>query len=98
MTLLQYTPWGYILALMTSTLEHKAHHEHPQREQIEIPIEGMSCASCATRVEKSLNQLDGVEANVNFALKRAAVEYDETVAATSDLAEAVRTCTPMRVL
>ena len=75
---------------MTSTLEHKAHHEHPQREQIEIPIEGMSCASCATRVEKSLNQLDGVEANVNFALKRAAVEYDETVAATSDLAEAVR--------
>ena len=74
---------------MAATVETHQ-HEHTQLEKIEIPIEGMTCSSCAARVEKSLNELDGVEANVNFALKRAAVEYDEAVTAPSDLAEAVR--------
>ena len=36
----------------------------------------MTCASCAGRVEKRLNQLDGVEATVNFATERATVEFD----------------------
>jgi Cu+-exporting ATPase len=44
-------------------------------EQIELAIEGMSCAGCAARVEKTLNGLDGVAANVNFATERAAVSY-----------------------
>ena len=31
-------------------------------ERIQLPIEGMTCASCATRIEKRLNKLEGVEA------------------------------------
>ncbi|MFL5833480.1 MAG: heavy metal translocating P-type ATPase [Solirubrobacterales bacterium] len=47
-----------------------------ERERLELPIEGMTCASCAGRVEKSLNQLEGVEASVNFATERASVSFD----------------------
>ncbi|KGI69336.1 heavy metal translocating P-type ATPase [Mycolicibacterium rufum] len=54
---------------------------------VELAIDGMTCASCATRVEKKLNKLDGVTATVNFATEKARVEYggdvtpDELVAA-----------------
>src|SRR5262249_35818651 len=41
---------------------------------IDLEIGGMSCASCAARVERSLNDLDGVTASVNFALHTAHVE------------------------
>ena len=41
-----------------------------------MPVEGMTCASCAGRVEKSLNELEGVEATVNFATERATVDFD----------------------
>ena len=37
----------------------------PQR--VDLEITGMTCASCAARIEKKLNRLDGVEASVNFA-------------------------------
>ncbi|MEE6136000.1 heavy metal translocating P-type ATPase [Mycobacterium sp. 050128] len=40
---------------------------------LELDIAGMTCASCAARLEKALNKLDGVTASVNFALERAAV-------------------------
>ena len=45
-------------------------------ERLELPIEGMTCASCATRIEKRLNKLDGVEATVNYATEKAAVDFD----------------------
>jgi Cu+-exporting ATPase len=57
--------------------------------QVELPIEGMTCSSCAGRVEKSLNGLDGVEATVNFATERATVSYDPAQVAPEDLVEAV---------
>ncbi len=57
--------------------------------KIDIPIEGMTCASCAGRVEKSLNELDGVDATVNFALNRATVKVDDDTASREDLAQAV---------
>ncbi len=41
--------------------------------RLELPIRGMTCASCATRVEKTLNRLEGVEATVNYATERASV-------------------------
>jgi Cu+-exporting ATPase len=42
-----------------------------------IKLSGMSCAGCAAKIEKTLNQLDGVrQAAVNFAVENAAVEYD----------------------
>jgi Cu+-exporting ATPase len=50
--------------------------EHAKEERLELPIEGMTCSSCAGRVEKSLNKLEGVEATVNFATERATVEFD----------------------
>ena len=45
-------------------------------ERLQLPIEGMTCASCANRIEKRLNKLDGVEASVNYATEAASVEYD----------------------
>jgi Cu+-exporting ATPase len=44
--------------------------------RLELPVEGMTCASCASRIERKLNKLDGVEATVNFATETAAVTYD----------------------
>lgn len=41
---------------------------------LQLDIEGMTCASCATRVEKALNKVDGVEASVNYATERATVD------------------------
>ena len=58
-------------------------------EHLSMPIEGMTCASCAARVEKRLNGLDGVEAAVNYATERATVDYDPAQAAPADLVAAV---------
>jgi P-type Cu+ transporter len=46
---------------------------------IELAIGGMTCASCANRVEKRLNRLDGVTATVNYATERASVRTDAAV-------------------
>src|SRR5688500_2175367 len=43
--------------------------------EIELLIGGMTCASCAARIEKKLNRLDGVTATVNYATERARVRY-----------------------
>ena len=45
-------------------------------KQIELPIEGMTCAACAARIEKNLNKLPGVHAAVNFANEKVRVELD----------------------
>jgi Cu+-exporting ATPase len=49
----------------------------------------MTCASCAARIEKRLNRVEGVTATVNFATERASVLYDPTRVAPEDLAAAV---------
>ncbi|HET6869321.1 MAG TPA: heavy metal translocating P-type ATPase [Solirubrobacteraceae bacterium] len=49
-------------------------------DRIELPITGMTCASCANRIERKLNKLDGVTATVNYATEAATVEYQATVA------------------
>ena len=47
---------------------------------VELQIGGMTCASCANRIEKKLNKLDGVTASVNYATEKASVtapaDYD----------------------
>jgi len=59
-------------------------------ERAELPIEGMSCASCATRIEKSLAEQPGVvDASVNFATKRATVSFDPHAAHRGSLEAAV---------
>ncbi len=47
---------------------------------VDLRIGGMTCASCASRVEKKLNRLDGVVATVNFATETARVEHDPEIA------------------
>jgi Cu+-exporting ATPase len=60
-------------------------------EQLSMPIAGMTCASCAVRVEKRLSGIDGVaSAAVNYATERATVDYDPAQAAPADLVEAVK--------
>ncbi len=58
-------------------------------ERLELPIEGMTCAACAVRIEKRLNRLDGVDASVNYATEYATVAFDRTQVAPEDLVAAV---------
>ena len=58
--------------------------------RVDLELEGMSCAACATRIEKSLNELEGVEATVNFATEKAAVRYDQGSVRVEDLLRAVK--------
>ncbi|HWL97820.1 MAG TPA: heavy metal translocating P-type ATPase [Nocardioidaceae bacterium] len=60
--------------------------DHP--DQVELLIGGMTCASCAARVEKKLNRLDGVAATVNYATEKAKVSFDPGVS-RDDLVAAV---------
>ena len=46
---------------------------------LELPIAGMTCASCANRIERKLNKLDGVSASVNYATETATVDFDAAV-------------------
>lgn len=56
-----------------------------------FPVSGMSCASCAARVDKALGRAAGVaEASVNFASGEVVVAYDPTLASPETLREAVR--------
>jgi Cu+-exporting ATPase len=60
-------------------------------ERVDLPITGMTCAACARRIERKLNQTPGVNrAGVNFATSRATVEYDPNAAGVHQLIEAVR--------
>ena len=58
-------------------------------ERLDLPIVGMTCASCALRIEKRLNKLEGVEASVNYATENAAVTFDPVRVAPEDLVAAV---------
>ena len=58
-------------------------------QHVELPITGMTCASCAARVERSLNGVDGVSATVNYATERAAVDYDPATVGAAQLVDAV---------
>ncbi|MFW0783014.1 heavy metal translocating P-type ATPase [Gordonia sp. CPCC 206044] len=58
-------------------------------EQVDLDIEGMTCASCANRIERKLNKLDGVSASVNYATEQAHVEFPAALD-TADLITVVR--------
>ena len=61
--------------------------EAPSR--IELDVGGMTCASCAARVERELNKLGGVSASVNYATEVASVAYDPRAVHPPDLVRAV---------
>src|SRR3954451_18382487 len=56
---------------------------------LELPITGMTCASCANRIERKLNKLDGVTASVNYATEKATVDFDPATVAPEALVAAV---------
>jgi Cu+-exporting ATPase len=53
---------------------------------VELDITGMTCASCANRIERKLNKLDGVNASVNYATERAWVSHPDSVSTDELLA------------
>jgi P-type Cu+ transporter len=57
--------------------------------KLDLPIEGMTCAACAARIEKVMNRLPGVHAAVNFATERAHVEYDPAQVQPEQLVSAI---------
>ena len=57
-------------------------------QSVELVIGGMTCASCAARVEKKLNRMDGVTATVNYATEKAKVTYADGIS-TDDLVATV---------
>ena len=56
---------------------------------VDLAVGGMTCASCAARIEKKLNRIDGVTASVNFATETATVSYDPAVVTPEQLIETV---------
>ena len=59
------------------------------QQHLELPVAGMTCASCASRVERSLNEVEGVVATVNYATERASVDYDPSSVEPDRLVAAV---------
>ena len=57
--------------------------------QVILELEGMTCAGCASRIERRLNDIDGVEASVNLATEKAAVRYDDASLQVGALVAAV---------
>jgi Cu+-exporting ATPase len=60
---------GTVTAAVTPPPEHAS-------AQFDLALEGMTCAACAARIEKSLNRVPGTRATVNFATESARVRYD----------------------
>ncbi|PZH14279.1 heavy metal translocating P-type ATPase [Streptomyces sp. NTH33] len=65
--------------------------DRPDLAEVELLIGGMTCASCAARVEKKLNRMDGVTATVNFATEKAKVAYPAGVSVDDLIATVVKT-------
>lgn len=60
-------------------------------QHVDLEITGMTCASCAARIEKKLNRLDGVEASVNFATEKAHVTVPAGIDPQTLIAEVEKT-------
>ncbi|MBD0671539.1 heavy metal translocating P-type ATPase [Streptomyces sp. CBMA156] len=58
----------------------------PASAEVELSIGGMTCASCAARIEKKLNRMDGVTASVNYATEKAKVSFEGGVEVTDLIA------------
>ncbi len=62
-----------------------------QEARVELAIGGMTCASCAARIEKKLNRLDGVTATVNYATEKAQVSYGDGIEVADLIATVIKT-------
>lgn len=59
------------------------------KKQVNLHIEGMTCAACSARIEKVLNKIDGVEATVNLATETAAIKFAEDKVMASEIARRI---------
>lgn len=59
-------------------------------QHIQVPIDGMTCAACAARLEKNLNKLQGVNASVNFANEKANVDYEESLTQPQAIIQSIK--------
>src|SRR5438128_8319965 len=63
---------------------------HRELQRVDVPVDGMTCASCASRIENGLAGLAGVaEAHANYGTKRATVVYDPRTTGTDDFEAAI---------
>ncbi|MFJ2962613.1 heavy metal translocating P-type ATPase [Streptomyces collinus] len=76
---------------MTSTTAQAPADREPALAEVELLIGGMTCASCAARVEKKLNRMDGVTATVNYATEKARVAYPAGIEVADLIATVVKT-------
>ncbi|BDG47162.1 heavy metal translocating P-type ATPase [Parageobacillus sp. KH3-4] len=60
-----------------------------EKKHVTLHITGMTCAACSSRIEKVLNKMDGVEANVNLAMEKATIEYDPAKQSVRDIQEKI---------
>ncbi|HEX5542851.1 MAG TPA: heavy metal translocating P-type ATPase [Micromonospora sp.] len=60
-------------------------------QQIELTIGGMTCASCAARIEKKLNRIDGISATVNYATEKATISHSDGITAADLIATVEKT-------
>jgi len=56
-----------------------------ETKHLTVGVTGMTCAACSTRVEKVLNKMDGVEAQVNLTTEKASINYDPEVTTVDDI-------------
>ncbi|MED4972135.1 heavy metal translocating P-type ATPase [Geobacillus proteiniphilus] len=56
-----------------------------EQKHVTLRVTGMTCAACANRIEKVLNKMDGVEANVNLAMEKATIKYDPSKQNIADI-------------
>ncbi|PJW13768.1 copper-translocating P-type ATPase [Geobacillus sp. Manikaran-105] len=86
---IQYDPSKQTIADIETKIENLGYGV--ATEKVTLDIEGMTCAACATRIEKGLNRMEGVTSvAVNLATNSAVVEYKEGVASVEDILEKIK--------
>ncbi len=60
-----------------------------EKEHINLNISGMTCAACSNRIEKVLNKMDGVDANVNLTTEKASVDYSKDKTSVEDITKRI---------
>ncbi|GAA0499511.1 heavy metal translocating P-type ATPase [Salinibacillus aidingensis] len=60
-----------------------------EQEHTTLGVTGMTCAACSNRIEKVLNKMDGVDAQVNLTTEKASIDYDPSTASVDDISEKI---------
>src|SRR5699024_4092536 len=76
----QYSKKGRILSMNEAQQQNEVNQQHKQ-----LGVTGMTCAACSNRIEKTLNKMEGVEAQVNVTTERATIDYDSDKTSIEDI-------------